>query len=500
LILSRAMLRRLACAMETKGAVSNYLGRVRETLRLGGPQANDTTARVLHALLLALVCWRILWFPVILPFARKKPEAAAIFGAMLLVLLVALWLLRRGSLMAASWVFLCGNWVLNTFLITLSKGIRSHALVFYLVLPISAAWLLGFRAALLTAGVCAVSSLTFALLQQIGIQLPGTFASAAPVAYWSEVLVAMIITTVPVSRILQLLQEALARSRTAELTLQEYQEGLEELIRQRTRELEEARDQAQAASRAKSAFLATVSHELRSPLNTILLLSDPGYIHAGTSDACRQDLDVIQRSGKHLLHVINDVLDSARVEAGHVIVEAATVDLCELVREVRDLMQVRAEKKSLDLCVEEMPGCPRFIHADESKLRHILINLLDNAIKYTERGKVTLREAAGPADSANGLRLRFEVVDTGVGIAPQDQARVFEPFVRAGNVAAREGTGLGLSITRQYVDAMGGSIRLESVPGEGSHFFVELPVDLGTECEAVPAKGKQSGLARVALG
>jgi CheY-like chemotaxis protein len=141
-------------------------------------------------------------------------------------------------------------------------------------------------------------------------------------------------------------------------------------------------------------------------------------------------------------------------------------------------MQVRAEEKSLDLFIEEISGWPRFVRADGAKLRHIVVNLLDNAIKYTDSGKVTLRLDAGPADSTNRLQLRFEIVDTGIGIAPQDQAHIFEPFTRLGNVASRKGTGLGLSITRQYVNAIGGSIRVESVLGEGSRFCVDVPVDL----------------------
>ncbi|HKE27017.1 MAG TPA: ATP-binding protein [Bryobacteraceae bacterium] len=277
----------------------------------------------------------------------------------------------------------------------------------------------------------------------------------------------------------------------------QHQENLEELVERRTTELVEARNQAQAASRAKSAFLATVSHELRSPLNTILLLSHPDWTGSHDLAECSQDLDVIRSSAEHLLRLIDDVLDSARIEAGQVTVENALLDLHDVIHEVSDLLRMRAEQKSLDFSVEESAELPRFISADAAKLRHILINLLDNAIKYTDHGKVVLRVDSRAVDSGGRLMLTFEIADTGVGIAQQDQIRIFEPFTRVTKVAASRGTGLGLSITRQYVGVMGGSIRLESVPGRGSHFFVDLPVELAAESENVTARS--SGLRIVGL-
>jgi signal transduction histidine kinase len=224
--------------------------------------------------------------------------------------------------------------------------------------------------------------------------------------------------------VLQILKEALTRSQKAEAVLQQHQEHLEEIVRERTAEFVAARDRAEAASRSKSVFLANMSHELRSPLNTILLLCHPDWASTQNRDESVQDLHVIRRSAQHLLHLIDDVLDSARIEAGHVVVENGLLDLHELIQEVSDFVRMQAEQKSLDFSLEESTGLPRFVLADATKLRHVLFNLLDNAIKYTEHGRVLLRVDSSGAGSSGGLLLTFEIADTGVGIALQDQRRI----------------------------------------------------------------------------
>jgi signal transduction histidine kinase/ActR/RegA family two-component response regulator len=479
--------------------LSGSLQRALWALRLRGQAAEDPTAKTLHILMLLLL---LLMVPHIGLAEIRHP------GNLLITLLgipmvgtpvTTLVLLRKNAVRAAGIVYLTGMWVGFTSIMAFNGGIYNVALAVYTALAVSAAWLFGYGPALWTAGVCGAVAGVMAILQTKGLgpprALPGT-----PFGIWLLMMESILMGVVPVTLVLSSLRRALAQSQRAEEELKIHEQHLEELVQRRTEELVEARDQAQAASRAKSAFLATVSHELRSPLNTILLLSDPTCIHAGTSDACREDLNLIKNSGIYLLHLINDVLDSARIEAGQIVVENAPFDLRGLIREVRGLMQVRAEEKSLDLLVEEMPGWPRFVQADRAKIRHILINLMDNAIKYTDSGKVTLHGDATPADSPNRLRLRFAVADTGIGIAPQDQARIFEPFTRLGNVAARKGTGLGLSITREYVNAIGGSIRVESVLGEGSRFCVDLPVDLVAVGNYDSAETKTPRIAGLAPG
>ncbi len=465
--------------MEPSLVVSRWMGKAQEELRLRGPLTSDPIAQVLHSLLLALACWRVLCFPLILPFAFRTGGAAALFGCFLLIDVFALACLRRGSFAVASLVYLCGHWLTYTVLIVLTTGITGRSTIFYLVLPISAAWLMGVRPALLSAGVCLLSILIFAVAHERGFEFWGYFSSAVPIARWSETIVTVIITIVPVAHVLHMLQDALARSRKAEQVLQEHRAGLEKVVRQRTAELEQATDVAQAASRAKTLFLATLSHQLRSPLNAILLLSELASTDPNIMDEHRQDWQIIHRGGKHLLNLIDQVLDAARIESGQVSLENVCFDIIDLLRGVIDLMRIRAERKNLALLVllvEESANCPRLVYADEDKLRHVLINLVDNAIKYTERGQVILREYAPVMDTPTRMRLRFEIADTGVGISQQDQERIFEPFARVDTKA--EGSGLGLSITRHYIELMGGNIHVDSAPGQGSRFGLEVPVDL----------------------
>jgi signal transduction histidine kinase/ligand-binding sensor domain-containing protein/CheY-like chemotaxis protein len=260
---------------------------------------------------------------------------------------------------------------------------------------------------------------------------------------------------------------------------------LQELVEQRTAELVEARNQAQSANRAKSVFLANMSHELRTPLNAILGFSTLLRESIATSAEQCKDLDIINRSGEHLLGLINDVLDVAKIEAGHIVAENAPCDLHSVVRDLTEIMRMRAKGKNLQLLVKQSPGFPSLVLTDASKLRQILINLVGNAVKYTEQGTIILRLDCVPETSSDRVLLRFEVEDTGIGIAPEDQVRIFEPFTRAGKPGFQDGTGLGLAIVREYVELMGGTIRLDSVPGEGSRFRVELPVQQMAEPESM---------------
>ncbi|HEX5392383.1 MAG TPA: PocR ligand-binding domain-containing protein [Rhodocyclaceae bacterium] len=259
-----------------------------------------------------------------------------------------------------------------------------------------------------------------------------------------------------------------------------YREHLEETVKQRTSELLLARDAAEAANKAKSVFLANMSHELRTPLNAILGFSGMMRRDPKLTPNQSEHLDIINRSGEHLLALINDVLEMAKIEAGRLQLEIAPMDLGAMVRDVADMMQFRAEQKGLYLRLDQSSEFPRYIRGDEARLRQVLVNLVGNAVKFTRQGGVVIRLGTRQNSCTH---LLLEVEDTGSGISPEDQTRVFNPFVQLAEGAEQKGTGLGLAISRQFVDLMGGTITLESSLGKGSRFRVDIPVELACTAE-----------------
>ncbi|WP_437757201.1 AAA family ATPase [Sorangium sp. So ce1389] len=266
---------------------------------------------------------------------------------------------------------------------------------------------------------------------------------------------------------------------------------LEQLVEERTAELKAAKEAADAASRAKSDFLASMSHELRTPLNGILGYAQILERLEGLSPRHLRAVQIIQSSGEHLLTLINDVLDLAKIEAGKLTLSPDEVHFPSFVQAVLGICQVRAEAKGLTFLFEQEGAALGAVIADQKRLTQVLLNLLGNAIKFTERGRVVLRVAASEAPggplSGAPRPVRFRVEDTGPGIAPEHLERIFEPFEQVPTGGAPvEGTGLGLAITRRIVDHMGGTLRVESQPGEGSVFEVEVPL---ADASAAPAAG-----------
>jgi len=239
---------------------------------------------------------------------------------------------------------------------------------------------------------------------------------------------------------------------------------------------------AEASNRAKSSFLAKISHELRTPLNAILGFTNLIRRKPGTHPDDVEKLDIVHRSGEHLLTLINEVLDLSMIEAGRTEVLETDFSLHRLLDDVEDMITLRAENKGLGLDFEVQPGLPEHIHADNVKLRQVLINLLSNAVKFTEQGIVKCRVSM---DEAEG-RLLFSISDTGPGIAPDNLETIFEAFTQAqAGRDSQKGTGLGLTISQQFVHLMGGELTVESEVGKGSTFSFSIPIRIA-ESEIIP--------------
>ncbi|GAK61012.1 multi-sensor hybrid histidine kinase [Candidatus Vecturithrix granuli] len=326
--------------------------------------------------------------------------------------------------------------------------------------------------------------------------------------------------------VLEKLGESLTQYRTTQQELEQHRDHLEQLVDQRTTELrhlvaelEHAKKSAETANLAKSRFLANMSHELRTPLNAILGFSQLMQRGTPLPEDQRENLAIIRQSGEHLLTLINDVLDLSKIEAGRIILNEQNFNLYTLLDDVHDMFRLRAEEKHLQLFFERNPETPQFIRTDEIRLRQVLINLISNAIKFTEEGGVSVRirgrkdeecgeihNSSNPPGLTEGaltgvttnspqtktldsrvspyFRLYFEVEDTGSGMAEGELETLFEAFVqtKAGQ-KAHEGTGLGLAISRKFVEMLGGTIQVKSQVGRGTIFTFDIRVQLGQSGE-----------------
>jgi PAS domain S-box-containing protein len=254
--------------------------------------------------------------------------------------------------------------------------------------------------------------------------------------------------------------------------------------------LQQALMAADAANRAKSEFLANMSHELRTPLNAILGFTQIMSRDRSLTAEHRENIQIVNRAGEHLLDLINDILEMSKIEAGRTTLNIKTFNLFHLLKNLEEMLGLKAHSKGLTLIFECDSHVPQYVKTDDGKLRQVLLNLLGNAIKFTKKGQVILRVKTNlSTDSQSpGTQLYFEVEDTGPGIAPEELPLLFEAFsqTEAGRKSG-QGTGLGLPISQKYIQLMGGEIKLETHPDQGTRFYFNCPITLSSthEIEAV---------------
>jgi signal transduction histidine kinase len=412
-------------------------------------------------------------------FVEGAPIAATIeASAVCLMLVLRLFALRRPTLpkfhfasVALLWL---GTWIIVGTALVLGQ-MQSPSLLYISLVPLAGGYYTRARGALVW-GLVACASVAFVGLTQLIVpiapEVPQTHTDALV-----TLLVVLLITT----------GFSYTAQRGSERHLRELQKR-EDRIRWQAAELVVARDAALEASRVKSAFLANTSHEIRTPMNVIIGMTDMA-LETDLEPTARDWLQRVRSASLALLGIINDLLDLSKIEAGKMALEVGLLDLRATVGEVVKLLTPSATAKGLALVCRLDPAVPACVCGDGGRLGQVLTNLLGNAIKFADRGEVTLEVRLVHA-TASHAEILFAVRDTGIGIPPDRQAAVFESFTQADGSMTRKfgGTGLGLTISRQLVQLMGGELRLESAVGKGSTFFFTLGLDLALAAATAPPR------------
>ena len=403
---------------------------------------------------------------------------------------LTVYLSSSGRKSLARRVAIGGYWLGVTFIVTINGGLTGPNLVNYPLIMAIAGWMLGARQAVLLAVLTELVFIALFVADARGMIKPAV--GGGPLVQLVLVSVVTLVTAgiTLLARRGYLSRLGEAQKAAAEIAahqdeLRRAHDQLEVLVEQRTRELEVAKSAAEAASVAKSAFLANMSHEIRTPLNAITGMSLL-IRRAGVEPAQAQRLDKLEAASRHLLSIVDAVLDLSKVEAGKLTLDEGPVDLQVVVSGVVSMVSDRAAAKGLRLHID-VPAEPVQLMGDATRLQQALLNLATNAVKFTAQGQVTVM-ARVQEQNDDQVVLRFEVADTGVGIAPEALPRLFAAFEQADNSTSRQygGTGLGLAITRRLAQLMGGDAGAQSELGKGSSFWFTARLKRAPASQAHP--------------